>query len=395
MKVTPTPLTERVEALDYLRGIALLGILIANMLHFHSPYAYMDPYSWYTIPSEQSMFHFIDVFIEASFYPLFAMLFGYGINMQYEKSVKQNTAFGPFMAKRMTVLLLFGVLHAVLIWSGDILVTYALMGFIMIAVVRIPKKWLLALSLLIYFVPSLLLYGLSVLMRSNSGSFMMDGFADTKQIELAISAYGNGTFGEIFAFRLNEFFMFEIIGLLTSGFIILPLIMMGAAFSKWKVIEKMYAHKGKLLVVLFVFLPVGLVLKNVPNWDGPKFENVLLVQSIFGGPVLTVGWAALFLLLFQVPFLKYITKPFATVGRMAFTTYIMQSVIATLIFYSYGAGLYGKVDIVTGTWLAIGIFAAQLIAAQVWLSKFRMGPLEALWRKLSYGKNFDNKEEKV
>ncbi|PIC56183.1 hypothetical protein CSV80_12595 [Sporosarcina sp. P12(2017)] len=394
MKLTPTPLTERVEALDYLRGIALLGILIANMLHFHSPYAYMDPYSWFTVPHEQSMFHFIDVFIEASFYPLFAMLFGYGVNMQYEKSLRNGTQFAPFMARRMGILLVFGVLHAVLIWSGDILFTYALMGFIMIAVIRIPKKWLLALSLVIYFVPTLLLYGILALTRSKTTSNMLDGFVDTRQIELAISSYGNGTFSEIFAFRLNEFFVFEIVGSITAVFIILPLIMFGAVLSKFKIIERMYALKGKLLVAMLVFIPIGVVLKNIPSWDGSKFENILLVQSIFGGPILTLGYGALFLLLFQIPFLKSITQPFANVGRMAFTTYIMQSVIATMVFYSYGVGLYGKVDIVTGTWLAIGIFAIQLIVAQVWLTKFRMGPLEAVWRKWSYGKNFVVKEEK-
>ncbi|PIC81909.1 DUF418 domain-containing protein [Sporosarcina sp. P1] len=394
MKLTPTPLTERVEALDFLRGIALLGILIANMLHFHSPYAYMDPYSWYTIPHEQAMFHFIDVFIEASFYPLFAMLFGYGLNMQYEKSLRNDTQFGPFMARRMGILLIFGVLHAVLIWSGDILFTYALMGFIMIAVIRIPKKWLLALSLVIYFVPTLLLYGILALTRSQTTSNVLDGFVDTRQIELAISSYGNGTFKEIFAFRLNEFFTFEIIGSITAVFIILPLIMFGAALSKFKIIERMYVLKGKLLLAMIICIPVGVVLKNIASWDGPKFENILLIQSIVGGPILTLGYAALFLLLFQLPFLKMMARPFVSVGRMAFTTYIMQSIIATMIFYSYGVGLYGKVDIVTGTWLAIGIFAIQLMVAQVWLTKFRMGPLEAVWRKWSYGKNFVVKEEK-
>ena len=392
--MTPTPLGQRVGALDYLRGIALFGILIANMLHFHSPYAYMDPYSWFADRAGQSLFHFIDVFIEASFYPLFAMLFGYGLNMQYEKSLANGTSPGPFMARRMGVLMLFGVVHSVLIWSGDILFTYALMGFIMIAVIRIPKKWLIALSLVIYFVPTLLLYAILALTRSASMPGMLDGFADQQQIERALAAYGNGTFGEIFAFRLNEFFMFEILGMFTAIFMILPLIMFGAALSKFKVIERMVALRGKLLIAMFVFIPVGVVLKDIPNWDGPKFENIFLVQSIFGGPLLTLGYGALFLLLYQIPFLQVFAKPFATVGRMAFTTYIMQSVIATLIFYSYGAGLYGKVDIVTGTWLAIGIFAFQLIVAHVWLTKFRMGPLEALWRKWSYGKNFTVKEEK-
>ncbi|WP_153720628.1 DUF418 domain-containing protein [Sporosarcina cascadiensis] len=395
MNLTPTPLKDRVEGLDFLRGIALLGIFIANMLHFHSPYAYMDPYSWFSAPGEQAAFHFIDVFVEASFYPLFAMLFGYGINMQYEKSLRNGTPFAPFMARRMSWLLVFGVLHALLIWFGDILFTYALMGFLMIAVVRIPKKWLLSLALVLYIVPAGLLYGFLVIGRKINPNSLLDGFVDIQKIELAISAYAHGSFAEIFLFRLQEWLMFGVTGLITSIFAILPLMMFGAALSKWKIVERMYEMKGRLAAVMIIFISFGVLLKNIPYVDGPKFENIYLVQSTFGGAVLTIGYAALFLLLWQIPFLKVITKPFAAIGRMAFTTYILQSVIATLIFYSYGAGLYGKVDIITGTWLAIGIFFIQLIAAQIWLSKFRMGPLESIWRKLSYGKNFGIKEEKV
>ncbi|AXH98495.1 DUF418 domain-containing protein [Sporosarcina sp. PTS2304] len=394
MKLTPTPLAERVDGLDFLRGIALLGIFIANMIHFHSPYAYMDPYSWFSAPGEQATFRFIDLFIEASFYPLFAMLFGYGMNMQYEKSLKNGTLFAPFMARRLGVLLVFGLIHALLIWSGDILFTYAMMGFIMIAVIRIPKKWLLSLALVLYFVPSLILYGILLIGRKNNPNFMLDGFVDIHQIELAISAYAKGTFGEIFAFRASEFISFQVVGLITSVVIILPLLMIGAAFSKWKIIERASELKWKFVVIMVVFMTAGIVLKSIPYWDGPKFENILLVQTTFGGMILTIGYAALFLLIWQIPYLQLITKPFATIGRMAFTTYIMQSIIATMIFYSYGAGLYGKVDIETGTMLALGIFAIQLLFAQVWLSKFRMGPLEFYWRKLSYGKNFMNKEEK-
>ncbi|MDV6376929.1 DUF418 domain-containing protein [Sporosarcina sp. GW1-11] len=394
MKLTPTPLTERVEGLDFLRGIALLGIFIANMLHFHSPYAYMDPYSWFSAPGEQSTFKLIDIFIEASFYPLFAMLFGYGLNMQYEKSLKNQTSFAPFIARRLGVLMVFGLIHALLIWSGDILFTYALMGFVMIAVVRIPKKWLLSLALVLYLVPTLLVYVFLTISRKGNANSLLDGFVDIQQIELAISAYAKGTFGEIFAFRAIEFMTFQLIGSITAVVIILPLLMLGAAFSKWKMIENIFKMRWKLVAVMVSFITAGVVLKSIPYWDAPKFENIFLVQSIVGGPILAIGYAALFLLLWQIPFLKIITKPFANIGRMAFTTYIMQSIIATLIFYSYGAGLYGKVDIETGTMLAVGIFAIQLIFAQVWLSKFRMGPLEFIWRKLSYEKNFVNKEEK-
>lgn len=395
MKLSPTPLTERVEGLDVLRGIALLGIFIANMLHFHSPYIYMDPYSAYTAPHERSMFYFIDVFVEASFYPLFAMLFGYGIAMQYEKSKQSGRNFAPFMARRMAVLLAFGLVHALLIWSGDILVTYALLGFIMIAAVKIPRKWLVVLALPLYIIPASLLYGVLWLARKASPDSMLDGFVDIQQIELAISAYAHGSFLEILLFRMNEFFTLQVLGFILTIFMVLPLIMLGAAFAKYKIVERMRELRIQLIAAVIICIPAGLWLKNIPFSNAPTFENTAVIQSLFGGPVLTIGYAAILLLLLQVPVLSMAAKPFANLGRMAFTTYIMQSVIATLIFYSYGAGLYGKVDIETGTYLALGIYAIQLLFAQVWLSKFRMGPLEALWRRWSYGKKAVKKEESL
>lgn len=395
MKIAPTLLSERVEGLDFLRGIALLGILLANMLHFHSPYAYMDPYTQFTGADEQTLFMGIDVFIEASFYPLFAMLFGYGINMKYEKSLKSQMAFAPFMARRLALLMVFGLIHALLIWSGDILFTYALMGLAMIVLVKIPKKWLFSLALVLYIVPSLLLYVVLSIGHKINPNALLDGFIDTEKISMALATYGRGTLGEIVTFRWSEFISFQLFGAITSVVAILPLLMLGAAFSKAKIIERMVTMKGTFVLVMVLFMSVGLLVKTIPYWDAPTFENIFLVQSMVGGPLLTIGYASLFLLVWQVPFLRVVTQPFATIGRMAFTTYIMQSIFATLLFYSYGAGLYGKVSIGTGTLLAVGIFVIQLVFAHIWLSKFRMGPLEFMWRKWSYGKNFVFKEEKI
>ncbi len=141
MKLSPTSVDNRIEALDITRGFALLGIFIANMLFFHTPYLYLDPYSWFT-SGDAVTFKWIDIFVQGSFYPIFALLFGYGINMQYEKSIQRNTPYVPVMARRLGILLGIGLLHGLFIWSGDVLFTYAVMGFLMLVFVRIPAKWL-------------------------------------------------------------------------------------------------------------------------------------------------------------------------------------------------------------------------------------------------------------
>jgi len=393
LRLTPTTLGNRIEALDMLRGFALLGIFIANMLVFHSPYLYMDPYSWFSTPGDMATFKWVDIFVEASFYPVFAMLFGYGLNMQYEKSIANKMSFSPVMARRMGVLLVFGLLHALLIWMGDILFTYALMGFIMIALVRIPKKWMLPLAAFVYIVPSGIIYGITYFLNKLEPNAMMEGYADIHQIERSLEAYAYGSFGEIFTFRLSEWLTLGVTSSLLSIFVVLPLIMIGAGLSKWKVIERAGELKVVITIVTVISLAAGTWMKAIPHTNGPSMD-ALVLQEQFGGPVLAIGYIGLLLLLYQLPLVQTLLRPISKVGRMSLTTYITQSIVGTLIFYAYGFGMYGKVDLATGVGIAVGVFIIQVLFAELWLSKFRMGPLEWLWRKGTHGKNLPNKEEK-
>jgi len=393
LKLTSTTLGNRIEALDMLRGFALLGIFIANMLHFHSPYLYLDPYTWFSAPGDVINFKWIDIFVEASFYPIFAMLFGYGINMQYEKTLANRSPFAPVIARRMGILLAFGVLHALFIWMGDILFTYALMGFIMIAFIRIPKKWLLPLAAVMYIVPSGIMYAATYYLNKLRPDAMMEGYADIHQIERSIEAYAYGTYGEIFSFRFFEWALYGLTGVFTALFIVLPLILIGAGLSKWKVIERAAEFKGRILIVTAIALTAGIWLKAAPHMGGPSSDAIML-QTLFGGPILAAGYVGLLLLLYQLPLFRLLFRPISKAGQMSLTTYITQSIVGTLIFYAYGFGMYGKVDLATGVWIAVGVFVIQVLFAELWLSKFRIGPLEWLWRKATYGKNLPDKEEK-
>ncbi|MCZ2259013.1 DUF418 domain-containing protein [Sporosarcina sp. G11-34] len=379
MKLTPVTLGNRIETLDIMRGFALLGIFIANMLHFHSPYLYFDPFTWFSTPGDAEAFKWIDIFVEGSFYPIFAMLFGYGLNMQYEKSIANGLPFAPIAARRLGILAFIGVLHALFLWYGDVLFTYAIMGFVIIALVRIPAKWLVPLAAVIYIVPTSLLYVITKLLPG------MDGYADIHQIELSISAYAYGTYSELFVFRLFEWLVFGFSSTFMGFFIVLPIIMIGVALSKWQIVERSNELKGRIVALTVGALALGIWLKALP-YIGEPTADVVMIQDTFGGVILAAGYVGVMLYLFSIPLFKTVFKPIAKVGRMSLTTYITQSVVATTIFYSYGFGLYGKIDLVTGTWIAVGVFSIQVIIAELWLSKFKMGPLEWLWRKGTYGK---------
>lgn len=389
----PTGDAGRIEALDMLRGFSLVGIFIANMLVFHSPYMYMDPYSWFADNGEGLSFMWLDIFIEASFYPIFAMLFGYGLSMQYEKSLLQKSPFGPVAVRRMFILLLFGLIHAMFIWSGDILFTYAMMGFIMIALVRLPPKLLFFGALALYVVPNGVITGLFYVGEKFIGDASLSEFADIQQLQESIEVYGHGSYAAALVFRAREWLLVSGANLLLTPFMILPLMMLGAAFAKWKIFERAHELKSRLLVVGISALIIGLLLKAVPFFIGSDF-SMQLVQTYFGGPLAAIGYGALVLVLCTIPWFTKVFRPVAKAGRMSMTIYIGQSVIATLIFYNYGFGMYGKVDIMTGTLMAVGIFVVQALLADLWLSRYKMGPLEWVWRIGTYGTILSNKKEK-
>lgn len=368
-----------------MRGFALLGILIINMLAFHSPLSYIDPYKWFNGSLNEGIYMVIDIFIQASFYPLFAMLFGYGLAMQFMRAEARNRPFMPLAVKRLLILLLIGIIHAFLIWYGDILITYAIMGLLLISMIRLPSAWLMAFAAVIYTVPHLLLLGimfLAVAVDPNT-------YVGYMEIESSIQSYQSGSFAEIFSQRLADWtYSNNLVNYIVLIATILPFLMVGAAAAKWRLIERTQEKRKLWLVLAIVPLTVGLLLKSAPFLFESNYAFVYL-QDIFGGPLVAIGYAALIALLAQNAFMQKLLSPLAKVGRMSLTTYITQSVLATLIFYSYGFGLYGQVDLLTGTLIALGIFIGQVIFAELWFEKFQRGPLEIIWRNWTYGNKFE------
>ncbi|SDI31599.1 uncharacterized protein SAMN04487975_114118 [Planococcus glaciei] len=385
MKLQPVALNERVYAIDLMRGFALLGILLINMLTFHSPFSYIDPYKWFNGAWDTEVFSVLDIFVQASFYPLFSMLFGYGLAMQFMKAQKYQRPFMPIAVKRLLILLAFGIIHAFLIWYGDILITYAITGFFLLGFIRLKPAWLLGLAAAIYVIPQIFLLSLMFVAVSIDPNI----YTGMQEVQSSLAAYPSGTFAEIFSQRFDDWmhsnnpasYFYLIIT-------ILPFLMAGAAAAKMQLIERA-AHYRKLWISLAVGgLVLGLLLKSTPLLIDNNYAFQYL-QDIFGGPLVAIGYAALIALMAQSLSFRKFLSPLAKAGRMSLTTYIGQSLIATLIFYSYGFGLYGQVDVLTGTWIALGIFAIQVIFAELWLSKFGQGPLEYLSRRLTYGRNLE------
>lgn len=387
MSIKPTGVNERIISIDVMRGFALLGIFVVNMLFFHSPYIYINPYTWFQNPSDYETFKMIDIFVQGSVYPLFSMLFGYGLAMQFLKSTANGGPFAKFAVRRLTVLLIIGCIHAFLIWAGDILITYALAGFVLILMIRLKPIWLLLISIFLFLIPNGLLYGLVYL-----GSFLEPNatiiYTGIQEIEASIVAYGQGSWGDIFSQRLADWLYMSGNGLIVISmlFTIVPFLLLGAAAAKWKLIERARELKVYWMITVLVMLIVGTVIKWLPYLLEANLFT-MGIQDTFGGPLQAIAYAGIIALVCSIPFAAKILSPISKVGRMSMTTYLMQSIIATTIFYAYGFGLYGKIDLSTGTWMAIGIYAFQVVFAEIWFTKFKQGPVEMLWRKLTYSNN--------
>ena len=389
MKLQPVGTKERIVTLDVLRGFSLLGILLVNMFAFYLPMPHItDLSAWFTDVQDIILQQVLDIYVQSSFYPLFSMLFGYGVAMQFMKA--DGVGFYKFAPKRMIVLFVAGFLHAVLIWWGDILMTYAFCGLLLIALIKMRPLFLVICA----FVLNGLFHSLILLGYFAMGIFsapVEEASVDIAAIQNAITAYGVGTWGDTFTQRMLDLAVqFQPFMWVSAAFTILPYMLVGAAFAKWRLIERAREKIALWLILAVIGLGAGIFLKALPIYT-TKTYGLEYVKVYVGGPILALGYMAVVVLLCLIPYARKLFSPIAKVGRMSMTLYIMQSIICTTLFYHWGFSLYGQVDVQMGIIIAVAIYVVQLILAELWLSKFTQGPLELAIKRATYGKILSEK----
>ncbi len=375
---------ERIISIDALRGLALIGIFLVNMISFHSPYFYYDPYQWWGEGKEQTTYRIIDFFFQASVYPLFAMLFGYGLGIQQRRASEKGENFYKLAMKRFLVLLIIGIMHAFVIWSGDILITYAMVGFLLLIFMRMTGKTLLLLGSSFFIIPTLFLSIFTTLMAmSHTGDTTY--WTDIQGLQDAIASYSEGSFIEIFKQRFHDWYLVN--NLSNWPMIVLsiwPMMAIGAGASKLRVVENIERLKKWFISIGLLALFLGTLFKIIPFLFHPHYQYTY-IQDSFGGPLLAVFYASFGVLLFSRKWIQKWIHPLALAGRMSMTIYLLESIIGTLIFYHYGLDLYGKMSLTTSSWLAVGIYIILVILAEFWFGKYNYGPMEKLWRMGTYG----------
>ena len=351
--------TKRIEELDVLRGVALCGIFLVNMVDFSGSALRAGTFAARGSAIDQVVDLAIACFALTKFYLLFSFLFGVGFAVQMQRMEESGRPFVRLYLQRLGVLLLIGIAHSILLWDGDILRLYALAGVLLMMVRKLPTRALLATA------------GGIALAGTVSFSFVPLEDASTLMSTASISAYSSGTYAELVQLRASERSIIDI-----QIPMVFTMFLLGLVVGREKILSNISIHENFLRRAWKVTLPLG-ILGSIAMLVGYSAQEPFLVSlsTHVGAPLLSFSYVALILLNARR------LQVFAHAGRMALTNYLMHSVVATTLFYGYGFGLYDKLSATESTLLALVILAAQIALSKLWLSRHRMGPMEWLWRK--------------
>lgn len=381
---------ERIELLDVVRGLAVFGILLVNITFYSTPLsAIMWQVEQWPAWWDKLTAVVIETFVEGKFVAIFSFLFGYGMVILQERTIARGRRFGPLFVRRMSLLMMFGLLHGLFLWFGDILFHYGLLGFVLLlfrnAKDETMRRWAIGLLVL------MALFG--VMGGGPVDVDMLDEeFARAVREEIAqdLHIYATGTYKDIQPVRFANWVMstFNQIVFYPQ---ILVMFLLGAYSARRRLLHDVAKQRAALVTlarrtgVVGVGLGALRLLVSVGGGSSSFGGFVVGLAATVGAPALGLFYVALLALLSTKEAVRRWLRPFGAVGCMAFTNYILQSVVCTLLFYGYGFGLYGRVGPLGTTVIAIGLFALQVVVSPIWLGRFRMGPLEWLWRVGTYG----------
>jgi len=389
-----SPARDRIQALDVLRGVAVAGILFAHVLAFFG-LAFLPPERAAALPTAaaDNIARFLErVFIEGKFYSVFSLLFGIGFGLQLARG---GEAALPRFRRRLRILLAIGAIHAFLIWAGDILMLYALLGFTMPWFARKSDREILRWTVILLAVPTVLyVVGLAVWTLVGPAPAQASPALSMPPKLLAIlEAVGTG--GVKDAFVGNLLFLAGRWGDLFAT-VRFPKVLGMFVLGLWTVRAGLAlqpsAHRATLVRWSLLGLSVGLPANLIAAWAldhwpylPPTGSSLLgVAMQGVGVPMLALGYAATVGLL-VVDGRRFI-HVFAPVGRMALTNYLMHSIVCVVLSYGFGLGLWWRTGASTAMAIAAAIVVLQIPLSAGWLARYRFGPVEWIWRRLTYGR---------
>jgi len=415
----PITAGERYRSIDTLRGVAVLGILVMNIYAFAMPFAaYGNPLvmggtEWWNLGT----WFFTHLFFDQKFMTIFSMLYGAGIVVMSERALARGAKAGRLFYRRSFWLLLIGLAHGALIWMGDILFMYAAIGMLAYLVRKKSPRTLITIAICILPIALLLnssysfkaeqLRGTAAAIEerialgesvSEDDEQLLEGWAEMRafvaptdeDVAKDVEAY-RGDYAGILDYRAPGTIMFQVMGTIFFGlWRVGGLMLIGMALLKLGVFQaqRSASFYRRLMVVGYgIGLPLALysaIDLYAHEFDGLYVWRIGMVWNYVGSILVALGHIGLVMTAVKSNWLSGLMARFAAVGRMAFTNYLMHSVVMTTVFYGYGLNLYTEIPRLGQMGFVAALISLQLLLSPWWLQRFRFGPAEWLWRSLTY-----------
>jgi uncharacterized protein len=408
--IAPVTTGERIGTLDFIRGLAVMGILAANIVAFGQPFeAYMYPAAFIGDPGDPGGWLWIAQFVlvDGKMRGLFTLLFGAGMYLFMERAWASG-ATRKLQAWRLILLLIFGMVHFFFIWAGDILFYYGLFGLIALACVRWPVKRQFAVGLVGYLFGAVL-YAVTMSMpyliaETSLGESApelaeaREGLIKGVDVTLALgkvpnAAIASGDYGALVTHRITEQWNEPIMNALLFGFETLPLMLIGMALYRMGFFSGAFnAAKMRLWGWVglggggLAHLAIGLVVKA----SGFSYYATLagfVAWTPLPRLAMVLGLAAL-LVVYAPHATGWLGDRVRAAGRAAFTNYLGTSVVMMVVFHGWGLALFGDLNRPQLYIVVVLAWVLMLAWSKPWLDRYRYGPLEWLWRCLTYRRVF-------
>ncbi|MDX2065152.1 MAG: DUF418 domain-containing protein [Fimbriimonadaceae bacterium] len=396
----PVAAPSRIVVLDVARGIAILGILIANIEAFaHPTLSFKFSGGQRQLKGTEMWANaFVDAFASGKFRNALAILFGIGLYMQYQRAAAKAAAnpqldfkrFWPAGYRRRTgLLMLLGAIHGIFIWYGDILFTYSVVSFVMMALVsRLGgQQWrnlLIGLGVF-HLICCGGLAGGMMWTNAISGADSTSGAPIEFwpfRLQDEVFAYRDGTYLDQLKYRAVFWPVLAILIAISMLPSLIAMFSIGVIFQAKRFLEAPSQHPKMTRWLLITCLGGGILL----NWPmiflagTPALKSISVLIEVLLGPILAVGWLTLIAVIVEKSLLRPITTAISKVGQMALSNYLLQSVICSTIFYSWGFGQFGRWHGFALLAFVPAVWVVNLIFSHLWLSRYTMGPVEWAWR---------------
>lgn len=403
--LTPVQTNEREIFMDVLRGFAILGIFIANLngLSWYNPEGKIT--SPYLLPGWDHKMSFLHhMLIEGKFYSIFSLLFGWGIALQIKRGIANGIDPMPTVKRRLLFMLLLGFMH-LLIWNGDIVFFYALLSFILLPLRKFSNKILLITGTILILSP-ILLYWLKMTwpvinrpaeLLIQAGINAEGVLVNIKSEEEFMNMMHHGSWWDQLKGNIGGiFFRYQYLVFVSRVPKVLGMFLIGYVLGRSDFYKNIGPHKKTVYWIIGIGLALGLpanyfLADYMSNHMGEywQLKTKGLYQTIayaLGVVPLSLAYVGLFMLSFQRTAGKKILSVLAPVGKMAFSNYILHSLIGNFVFLGAGLDYMGQVGPVYYSLFGIAVFIVQIILSKTWLKYFNYGPVEWIWRSATYKK---------